>query len=118
MTDLSYCIHVLSPTGYQLYKKRCQHGSADADSEAPSLEGDQAKVKDYAMENNAFDFDENSSNEVKNRDITHPNTQMWDHQGSYAGRKSVDLVFSHFQVWIKKQKAFVFPDYCPLFSKI
>lgn len=103
MTDLSDCVHVLSPTGYQLYKRRCKHGSADADSEAPSLEGDQAKVKDYAMENSAFDFDENGSSKVKNTDNS-KNTQMWDHQRSHAGRKSVDLVFSHFQVWMEKTK--------------
>uniref|UniRef100_A0A3Q3XAF7 Ileal sodium/bile acid cotransporter n=1 Tax=Mola mola TaxID=94237 RepID=A0A3Q3XAF7_MOLML len=60
-------VAVLFVGGYQLYKKHCHCGSDDADSEAVSLEGGGAKVKDFALENSAFDSDENGCEE-KNKD--------------------------------------------------
>ncbi|KAI3355932.1 hypothetical protein L3Q82_004477 [Scortum barcoo] len=63
-------VAVLSVGGYQAYKKCFGRGSADADSEAPSLEaGDSepAKVKDYGVENSAFELDENGNNEEKDK---------------------------------------------------
>lgn len=62
------CVHVLSPTGYQGYKKHFRRGSDDADTEAPSLEGGPVKVKDLAVENSGFELDENDSSEEKNKD--------------------------------------------------
>lgn len=55
-----------SSTGYQAYKKACGRGSADADSEAPSLEAGDAesiKKKGHAVENSAFEFDDNGNSE-------------------------------------------------------
>lgn len=78
--------HAFSSIGYQLYKKHCHCGSDDADSEAVSLEGGGAKVKDFALENSAFDSDENGCKE-KNKDIS-KDTQLWDHQGAFSGWKS------------------------------
>nr|XP_020462287.1 ileal sodium/bile acid cotransporter [Monopterus albus] len=51
---------------YQAYKRSCRHGSADADSEAPSLEAgdaEPAKQKSYAVENSSFEHDENGNSE-------------------------------------------------------
>uniref|UniRef100_A0A3B5A8A8 Ileal sodium/bile acid cotransporter n=1 Tax=Stegastes partitus TaxID=144197 RepID=A0A3B5A8A8_9TELE len=53
---------------YQGYKRSCNHGSADDDREASSLEdGDTEpeKRKDFALENDAFESDENcNSNKI------------------------------------------------------
>lgn len=59
--------------GYRIYKKRCHHGSDDSDSEAPSLEGDQEKVKDGAVDNSAFEFNEYYRSIEKKDDV---NTKM------------------------------------------
>ncbi|XP_044072543.1 ileal sodium/bile acid cotransporter [Siniperca chuatsi] len=69
---------IISVGGYQAYKKSCCRSSADTDSEAPSLEagdGGPAKEKDYAVENSAFEFDENGNSEEKGKDINR-NTQL------------------------------------------
>ncbi|XP_034741639.1 ileal sodium/bile acid cotransporter [Etheostoma cragini] len=53
---------------YQVYKKRCGGGSADADSEAPALEagdGDSAKKNGHAVDNSAFEFDNDDSGETE-----------------------------------------------------
>ncbi|KAF1382191.1 hypothetical protein PFLUV_G00141060 [Perca fluviatilis] len=53
-------VAVISVGAYQMYKKRCGGGSADADSEAPSLEAgdsDSAKKNGHAVDNSAFEFD-------------------------------------------------------------
>lgn len=47
--------HVCTPTGYQCYKRRCGGGNADGEA---ALEGDQEKVKDFALDNNAYENDE------------------------------------------------------------
>lgn len=69
---------LLSVGAYQVYKKKCR-GSAEADSEAPSIEEGNAettKGKGLALDNNAFEFDERySSNEEKGKDL-HKNTQL------------------------------------------
>ncbi|XP_070771381.1 ileal sodium/bile acid cotransporter [Enoplosus armatus] len=71
-------VAVISVGGYRAYKKSCRRSSDDADGEAPSLEagdGEPAKEKDYAVENDAFELDENSNSEEKGGGI-HKNTQM------------------------------------------
>ncbi|XP_037645453.1 ileal sodium/bile acid cotransporter [Sebastes umbrosus] len=55
---------------YQIYKKTCGRRPADADFEDPSLEagdGESAKKKEQAVENSAFEFDDNG--EEKDRDV-------------------------------------------------
>ncbi|XP_069001625.1 ileal sodium/bile acid cotransporter [Embiotoca jacksoni] len=64
-------VAVISVGSYRAYRRSCGHGSEDADSEAPSLEDDQTKQKDYALENTAFEFDENRNSDVKDK-----NTQL------------------------------------------
>lgn len=79
ITNECFWICVFSSTGYQSYKKLCGLSSADADREAPSLEaGDNeaAKEKDYAVENSAFEFDENGNSEEKDK-CNNKNTQLW-----------------------------------------
>lgn len=64
-------------TAYQAYKKSC-HRSADEDSEALSVEdgdGERAKEKELAVENNTFECDENGNSEEKGKDIE-KNTQL------------------------------------------
>ncbi|XP_029386842.1 ileal sodium/bile acid cotransporter [Echeneis naucrates] len=56
-------VAVLSVGGYQAYKRKCGRGSADADSEASSLEAGVAnteKEKHHGVKNIAFQFDENA----------------------------------------------------------
>ncbi|XP_075938088.1 ileal sodium/bile acid cotransporter [Anarhichas minor] len=63
---------VLSVGAYQVYKKRCGHGSADADTEAPSLEagdGESGTKKGHAVGNSAFEFDDNGISEEKGKDV-------------------------------------------------
>lgn len=57
---------VSAVTGYQIYKRRC--GGGDAGNEA-KLEGDQEKGKDFAVENNAYEFDECDGDKEKHRDV-------------------------------------------------
>lgn len=52
-------------TGYQCYRRRC--GGGDADSEAV-LEGEPEKGKDFAVENNAYEFDEHSGDKEKSKE--------------------------------------------------
>lgn len=47
--------HVCTLTGYQCYKRRCGGGAGDSEA---ALEGDQEKVKDFALDNNAYENDE------------------------------------------------------------
>ncbi|KAK2839421.1 hypothetical protein Q5P01_013161 [Channa striata] len=64
--------------GYQLYKRLCSCGSEDADSEAPSVEADDTdpvKEKGCALDNRAFEFDENVKSEGKGKS-TDKNTQL------------------------------------------
>lgn len=63
--------------GYQAYKKAFGVGSPDQDSEAPSLEGGDGedKEKDYAVENSAFELDENVSSGEKEKNMN-KNTQL------------------------------------------
>ncbi|XP_071340579.1 ileal sodium/bile acid cotransporter [Trachinotus anak] len=71
-------VAVISVGAYQTYKKRCRRGSADEDSEAPSLEAggaETAKEKHLAVENRAFEPDENGNSGEKGRD-TDKNTQL------------------------------------------
>ncbi|XP_023272839.1 ileal sodium/bile acid cotransporter [Seriola lalandi dorsalis] len=70
-------VAVISVGAYQAYKK-CVRGSADEDSEAPSLEAgdaEPAKEKRYAVENSAFELDENGNSGEKGKDID-KNTQL------------------------------------------
>lgn len=80
MTNQCYWIHVFfSSTAYQIYKKKCGRRPADADFEDPSLEagdGESAKKKGQAVENSAFEFDDNG--EEKDRDIRKI-TQLWNY---------------------------------------
>ncbi|XP_020488815.1 ileal sodium/bile acid cotransporter [Labrus bergylta] len=59
---------VLAVGGYQLYKRKCGGGSSDDDSEA-SLEADDSeeKKKHCALDNNAFELNENVSSEEKGK---------------------------------------------------
>ncbi|XP_038575619.1 ileal sodium/bile acid cotransporter [Micropterus salmoides] len=71
-------VAVICVGGYQAYKKSCRRSSEDANSEAPSLEagdGEPSKGKDYAVENSAFELDENGNSEEKGGDINR-NTQF------------------------------------------
>ncbi|KAM9347690.1 ileal sodium/bile acid cotransporter [Symphorus nematophorus] len=71
-------VAVISVGGYQLYKRSCARGSADEDSEAPSLEagdGEKDKDKDYAVENSAFECDEYGRGGEKEKGID-KNTQL------------------------------------------
>ncbi|KAG7502380.1 ileal sodium/bile acid cotransporter [Solea senegalensis] len=59
---------VMSVGSYRLYKRFCGRGLADADSEDPPLEADDAdptKEKEYALENGGFEFDGNDSSKEK-----------------------------------------------------
>lgn len=79
MIKQCFWIPSCSSTGYQAYKKSCRRSSEDANSEAPSLEagdGEPSKGKDYAVENSAFELDENGNSEEKGGDINR-NTQFW-----------------------------------------
>ncbi|XP_035531922.1 ileal sodium/bile acid cotransporter [Morone saxatilis] len=70
-------VAVISVGSYQIYKKSCSRGSADGDSEAPSLEagdGEPAKEK-YVIDNSAFEFDEVVSSTEKDKNIN-KNTQL------------------------------------------
>ncbi|XP_018538593.2 ileal sodium/bile acid cotransporter [Lates calcarifer] len=70
-------VAVISVGAYQAYKKSC-HRSADEDSEALSVEdgdGERAKEKELAVENNTFECDENGNSEEKGKDIE-KNTQL------------------------------------------
>lgn len=53
-------------TGYQCYKRRCGGGNVDSDG---VLEGDQEKGKDFAVENNAYEFDNYEGDKEKSKDI-------------------------------------------------
>eukprot|EP00064_Thunnus_orientalis_P024931 superscaffoldBa00011519_g25253 len=71
-------VAIMAVGAYQVYKKHCGGGSSEEDSESPSLEdGDaaSAKEKDYAVENSAFEFDENGNSEGKNKHFD-SNTQL------------------------------------------
>ncbi|XP_078119126.1 ileal sodium/bile acid cotransporter [Sander vitreus] len=61
-------VTVISVGAYQVYKKRCGGGSADADSEAPSLEAgdsDSAKKNSHAVNNSAFELDNDDHSKEK-----------------------------------------------------
>ncbi|XP_054471895.1 ileal sodium/bile acid cotransporter [Anoplopoma fimbria] len=63
---------VISVGSYQAYKRLYGRGSADADTEAPSLEAGEDELetkKGHAVDNNAFEFDDNGNNEEKGKDI-------------------------------------------------
>ncbi|XP_040005159.1 ileal sodium/bile acid cotransporter [Xiphias gladius] len=71
-------VAVLSVGAYQAYKKSFGRGSSDIDGKAPSLEAgdvEQAKEKDCAVENTAFEFDENGNSEEMGKDV-YKNTQL------------------------------------------
>uniref|UniRef100_A0A3Q3BCT1 Ileal sodium/bile acid cotransporter n=1 Tax=Kryptolebias marmoratus TaxID=37003 RepID=A0A3Q3BCT1_KRYMA len=46
---------------FQVYKRMCDKGSGDADSEDPTLESGDMKQKVNALDNRAFEFNENDS---------------------------------------------------------
>ncbi|XP_026151236.1 ileal sodium/bile acid cotransporter [Mastacembelus armatus] len=61
-------VAVISVGAYQVYKKSCGRGSADADSHVPSLEAgnaESAKDMNYTVENSAFEMDENGNSKEK-----------------------------------------------------
>ncbi|XP_042350435.1 ileal sodium/bile acid cotransporter [Plectropomus leopardus] len=63
---------VMSVGAYQAYKKYSGRGSADTDSEAPSLEsgdGELEKKKGHAVENSAFEYNDNGNSEEKGMDM-------------------------------------------------
>ncbi|XP_029315121.1 ileal sodium/bile acid cotransporter [Cottoperca gobio] len=65
-------VAVISVGGYQTYKRFCGRGSVDADSEAPTLENaddESAKKNGHAVENSAFEFDDNGIIEEKGKDV-------------------------------------------------
>ncbi|KAM6955349.1 ileal sodium/bile acid cotransporter [Lycodopsis pacificus] len=65
-------VAVLSVGAYQLYKRWCGRGSADADTEAPSLEagdGESETKKGHGVGNSAFEFDHNGISEEKGKDV-------------------------------------------------
>ncbi|XP_058478432.1 ileal sodium/bile acid cotransporter [Solea solea] len=64
---------VSSVGSYRLYKRFCSRGLADADSEDPPLEADDAdptKEKEYALENGGFEFDGNDNSKEKGKGNT------------------------------------------------
>lgn len=113
VTHPSHCIHVISLTGYQVYKKRCHHGSDDSDSEAPSLEGDQVKVKDGAVDSSAFEFNEHGSSKKKSQDDIN-NTKMWDQRVSWAERETMNFGFGHSQGRKSREKCSCLARICIL----
>ncbi|TKS67646.1 Ileal sodium/bile acid cotransporter [Collichthys lucidus] len=70
-------VAVISVGGYQGYKRAFGISSPDRDSEAPSVEGGdgEAKEKDYAVENSAFELDENANSGEKEKSAN-KNTQL------------------------------------------
>lgn len=81
MTDQCFWFHASYSTAYKAYKRSCGRGSSEADSLTPSLEDgviEPAKEKEYAVENSAFEFDENGNSEEKGKRID-KNTQLWDY---------------------------------------
>lgn len=75
MLQLNKIVYFLTPTGYRVYRRTCQQVRAEADSEAQTLEGNIEKVKDFALENGAFESDENFGSKEKCSDAT-KNTQL------------------------------------------
>lgn len=80
--------------GYQGYKRHCCRGEAEDDGEAPALEDNSEKVKDFAVENGVFEYDDSSTTEEKKKES---NTHLWNHRDfhqdfleSLAGPKSVE----------------------------
>lgn len=57
--------HVCSLTGYQIYKKKCGGGNANAEA---ALEGDQEKAKDFALDNHAYENDDYDGDKEKVKD--------------------------------------------------
>ncbi|XP_057685187.1 ileal sodium/bile acid cotransporter-like [Corythoichthys intestinalis] len=71
-------VAVMFVGGYQAYKKSCGLGSADSDSESPSLEDgctEQGKEKRQHMENSAFELNEDYMNKCK-ADHSEKNTHL------------------------------------------
>ncbi|KAM7380925.1 hypothetical protein PAMP_004193 [Pampus punctatissimus] len=61
-------VAVMSVGAYQAYKKSCDRGSSEADSECPALEDDESeKEKNYAIENSSFEFDDTGLCEEKGK---------------------------------------------------
>lgn len=62
--------------GYQGYKRHCRRGGAEDDGDVPALEDNSEKVKDFALENGVFEYDDSSITEEKKKDN---NTHLWGH---------------------------------------
>lgn len=56
---------VCTLTGFQLYKKRCGGGNANAEA---ALEGEQEKAKDFALDNHAYEKDEKDDDKETSKD--------------------------------------------------
>lgn len=69
---------VVFSAGYQGYKRHCRRGGAEDDSEAPALDENLEKKKDFALENGVFEYDDSSTTEEKKKD-TISNTHLWGH---------------------------------------
>lgn len=85
----------LVSAGYQCYKKRCARGNADSDGE---VEGDQEKGKDFAVENNAYEFDKHDSDNEKSRD-SDKNTKLWGAAWTETDRVCLRLTDSALTRW-------------------
>lgn len=74
---------VLLPAGYQGYKRHCRRGGAEDNGDALSLEDNSEKVKDIAVENGGFAYDDSSTAEEKKKDKF--SSQLWDRQDPRQG---------------------------------
>lgn len=80
VTKALFCVKLNDVTytfsaGYQGYIRHCRRGGAEDDGEVPALEDPSEKVKDFAMENGVFRYDDSSTAEEKKKDTT-LNTHM------------------------------------------
>lgn len=80
---------VLLPAGYQGYKRHCRRGGAEDNGDALSLEDDSEKVKDIAVENGGFEYDDGSTAEEKKKEEF--NSTLWDHPDPQQGFMEVPL---------------------------
>lgn len=71
------------PAGYQGYKRHCRRGGAEDNGDALSLEDNSEKVKDIAVENGGFEYDEGSTAEEKKKDKF--SSHLWGRQDPHQG---------------------------------